>query len=76
MKLEPKQVIIKREIASPTPESDTKMEDLIKHAESLLERARQISANETRKRKHSETLDVGTEAAPNPASQKNQVQTM
>ena len=70
VKLEPKQAVIKQEIVSPLPEPDTKTEDLIKHAESLLERARQISANESRKRKHCDTLDVGTEAAPNPASRK------
>ena len=39
VKQEPKQPIVKTETVSPVPESDTKTADLIKHAESLLERA-------------------------------------
>ena len=43
--------IIKQENVSPTPETDTTTEDLIKHAESLLVHARQLSAKQSRKRK-------------------------
>ena len=70
VKPEPIQVVVKREIASPPPPPDTKTEDLIKRAESLIQRAKELGTDKPRKRRCTETLNVETDAPPTPSDRK------
>ena len=67
VKVEHHSDVLKREIVSPTPDSDIKTEELIKHAESLLERARQLSAADIQKQPNSDSPDVETTITDTPA---------
>ena len=50
---------------------DVSTAELMEHAESLLSRARNLVGNQSRKRKHSDTTDVGVETPKVQATQEN-----